>query len=76
MSPKLPVVSDRQLIRTPQKFGYVSVRQKGSHVRMRNAADPQRQSVTIPLHDEIASGTLRRVLRDARVTVEELISAL
>lgn len=76
MSPKLPVVSGRQLIRALQKFGYVEVRQKGSHVRMRNAADSQRQSVTIPLHDEIASGTLRRVLRDARVTIEELISAL
>jgi predicted RNA binding protein YcfA (HicA-like mRNA interferase family) len=76
MSPKLPVVSRRQLIRALQKFGSVEVRQKGSHVRRRNAADPQRQSVTIPLHDEIASGTLRHVLRDVRVTMEELISAL
>jgi len=33
MSPKLPVVSGEELIRALQKFGYVSVRQKGSHVR-------------------------------------------
>jgi predicted RNA binding protein YcfA (HicA-like mRNA interferase family) len=76
MSPKLPVVSGEQLIRALQKFGYISVRQKGSHVRLRHATDPQRQAVTVPLHDEIASGTLRRILRDTRVSVEQLVLAL
>ena len=76
MSPKLPVVSGDQLIRALRKFGYVSVRQKGSHVRLRNANQPQRQSVTVPLHDELAFGTLRRILRDTEVSVEELIAAL
>jgi len=76
MSPKLPVVSGDQLIRALAKFGYVAVRQKGSHVRLRHASDPQRLPVTIPLHDEIAFGTLRRILRDAAVTVEQLVSAL
>lgn len=32
--------------------------------------------VTIPLHDEIAFGTLRRILRDAAVSVEQLIASL
>ena len=76
MSPKLPVVSGDQLIRALAKFGYVAVRQKGSHVRLRHSSDPQRLPVTIPLHDEIAFGTLRRILRDAAVTVEQLVSAL
>jgi predicted RNA binding protein YcfA (HicA-like mRNA interferase family) len=76
MSPKLPVVSGDQLIRALAKFGYVRVRQKGSHVRLRHATDPQRVPVTVPLHNEIAFGTLRRILRDAALTVEQLISAL
>jgi predicted RNA binding protein YcfA (HicA-like mRNA interferase family) len=76
MSPKLPVVSGDELIRALAKFGYVAVRQKGSHVRLRHASDPQRNPVTIPLHDEVAFGTLRRILRDAAVTVEKLLSAL
>ena len=33
MSPKLPVISGEQLIRALRKFGYISVRQTGSHVR-------------------------------------------
>jgi predicted RNA binding protein YcfA (HicA-like mRNA interferase family) len=76
MSPKLPVVSGDDLIRALAKFGYVAVRQKGSHVRLRHASDPQRIPVTIPLHDQVAFGTLRRILRDAAVTVEQLLSAL
>jgi predicted RNA binding protein YcfA (HicA-like mRNA interferase family) len=36
MSPKLPVVSGDKLIRALGKFGYVVVRQKGSHVRLRH----------------------------------------
>jgi predicted RNA binding protein YcfA (HicA-like mRNA interferase family) len=76
MSPKLPVVSGADLIRALGKFGYVTVRQKGSHVRLRHSADPRRLPVTIPLHDEIAFGTLRRILRDAAVTAEQLLAAL
>ncbi len=76
MSPKLPVVSGDQLIRALAKFGYVAVRQKGSHVRLRHSSDPQRLPVTVPLHSEIAFGTLRRILRDAAVTVEQLLAAL
>ena len=60
MTPKLPVVSGENLIRVLEKFGYVRVRQKGSHVRLRHATDPQRLPVTVPLHDEIAFGTLKR----------------
>jgi len=76
MSPKLPVVSGDDLIRALGKFGYVAVRQKGSHVRLRHSADPQRLPVTVPLHNEIAFGTLRRILRDAAITAEELVTAL
>lgn len=76
MSPKLPVISGEQLIRVLHKFGYSSVRQKGSHVRLRHVTDMQRQPVTVPLHPELAAGTLRRVLRDARISVEQLVSAL
>jgi predicted RNA binding protein YcfA (HicA-like mRNA interferase family) len=76
MSPKLPVISGADLIRALGKFGYEAVRQKGSHVRLRHPSDPRRLPVTVPLHAEIAFSTLRRILRDASITVEELLSAL
>jgi predicted RNA binding protein YcfA (HicA-like mRNA interferase family) len=76
MSPKLPVISGDALIRILGKFGYENVRQKGSHVRLRHPSDPKRLPVTVPLHKEIAFGTLRRILRDAAISVDELLAAL
>lgn len=76
MSPKLPVISGANLIRALAKSGYVAVRQKGSHVRLRHSSDPQRLPVTVPLHNEIAFGTLRRILRDVAISVDELLAAL
>ncbi|HKM90356.1 MAG TPA: type II toxin-antitoxin system HicA family toxin [Candidatus Acidoferrales bacterium] len=64
-----------ELIRALAKFWYVVVRQKGSHVRLRHSSDPERVPVTVPLHREVAFETLRRILRDANVTIQQLISA-
>jgi predicted RNA binding protein YcfA (HicA-like mRNA interferase family) len=76
MNPRLPVVSGRQVIRVQERFGYVVVRQKGSRVRLRHASDPQRVAVTVPMHNEIAFGTLKRILQDAQISVEQLVSSL
>jgi predicted RNA binding protein YcfA (HicA-like mRNA interferase family) len=76
MSPKLPVITGEELIRVLRKFGYEVVRQKGSHVRLRNESQPQRLPFTVPLHKEIAPGTLKSILGDASISVEELLAAL
>lgn len=76
MNPRLPVVSGDELVRVLAKFGYEAVRQKGSHVRLRHSTDAKKLPVTVPLHDEIAFGTLRRILRDVGITVEQLIASL
>lgn len=76
MSPKLPVVSGEDIIRVLRKFGYEIVRQKGSHVRLRSESQPQRLPVTVPLHKEIARGTLKSILADASISVEQLLDSL
>lgn len=76
MSPKLPIISGAQLIRVLEECGYTVTRQKGSHVRLHHEKDPQRTPITVPLHDEIALGTLKRILRDSKITKEQLISLL
>jgi len=76
MSPKLPVLSGEDMIRVLQSFGYQVVRQKGSHVRLRNDSAPERLPVTVPLHKELAKGTLKNILSDSGISVEALISSL
>ena len=43
MTPKLPAISGDDLIKALGKFGYVTVRQHGSHVRMHHPTDAQRR---------------------------------
>ncbi len=76
MSPKLPVLSGEELIRILEKFGYVRVRQKGSHVRLRHSTEAQRKSLTVPLHKTLKRGLLHRLLRDARITEQQLAEFL
>ena len=59
---KLPVVSGKQLIKLLARIGYSVVRQKGSHVRLFKSTPVGDHKITIPLHDEIAKGTLNDIL--------------
>jgi len=70
VSERLPVLSGAQLINALRKVGWVSVRQRGSHVRLKH---PDRAvSLVVPLHRELKRGTLAGILRDAGVDREEL----
>ncbi len=71
---RLPLVSGRDLVSALRKFGYEFDRQRGSHMVLRQSQQPHRRLV-VPDHKEIAKGTLRAILRDAGITVDELISA-
>lgn len=71
--PKLPVVSGEEAIRAFERLGYQRVRQKGDHVRLKQAG---RSSISIPLHDPVKRGLLRNAIRDSGFTVEEFRDAL
>lgn len=76
MSPKLPRVDCRELIQALKRAGFEEQRQRGSHLHMRRASDGKR--VTVPVHQgrTIPVGTLRAILRDADVTVDEFLDLL
>jgi predicted RNA binding protein YcfA (HicA-like mRNA interferase family) len=73
--PKLPVIKGSELIAALRKAGFETVRQRGSHVRLRH---PDGRVVTIPIHagEELGRGLLRKILRDADLSVGELINLL
>ena len=70
--PKLPRISGSEAVRALQRLGFEIMRQKGSHVIMRRGSS----GCVVPNHKELKVGTLAGVLRQAGVSVEELISAL
>ncbi len=67
---RLPVVSGDDAIRAFALVGYEVSHQRGSHVMLRHAEPPHRR-LTIPRHKELAKGTLRGLIRDAGLTVDE-----
>ena len=71
---KLPVVSGAQCIKALGQIGFEVYRQRGSHiVIVRNSPPAQ---ATIPNHKELDRGTLRAIIRQAGLTVEEFIALL
>ena len=71
---KLPVVSGADCIKALTKIGFDVVRQRGSHITLVRQ-DPSTQ-LTVPNHKTIAKGTLRSLIRDAGLTVDEFIGLL
>lgn len=71
--PKLPKISGAELIRILERHGYEQVRTKGSHIRLYPPDDFELKKVTVPLHKELKTGTLSNILKDARLTAEDLV---
>ena len=66
----LPVVSGREVVKALGKIEYALDRQRGSHMILRQQNPPHRR-LTVPDHREVAKGTLRAIIRQAGLTVEE-----
>ena len=76
MPPKLPRVSGEEAIRALERFGFVRIRQRGSHVLLKRQTKSEEVGCVVPLHRELAIGTLRNILRQAKVAPEEFIEHL
>ena len=69
---KLPSLSGDELVKALTKAGFQVVRQKGSHVSMKRG----KSRTVIPLHKELAKGTLFGIMKQCGLTKEDLISII
>ncbi len=68
---KLPALRSREAIAVLEKAGFVLHHVTGSHHIMRHK-DNLALRVTVPFHNrDLKTGTLRRIIKDAGLTVEE-----
>lgn len=72
---KLPTVSGSEAIRAFARLDYEVDHQTGSHVILRHQSPPHRR-LTVPNHRELAKGTLRALIREAGLTVDEFVDLL
>lgn len=70
--PKLRRLSGADVVRILEAFGFEVHLQRGSHAKMRRIGpDGTKQTLTIPLHRELDSGTTRAVFRQASRYIAE-----
>lgn len=69
--PELPHTSGAEIVKVFKKLGFFIARQRGSHVVLRR----ENKGCVIPMHKEIAIGTLRSAIKQAGITSEDFINA-
>ena len=74
--PKLSRVSGEEAIQALERLGFARIRQRGSHVVLKRQTPEGEVGCVVPLHRELAIGTLRGILRQAKVTPDEFMDNL
>ena len=69
------MVSGAEVVKAFRKLGYELDEQHGSHMILRHA-DPPHRRLSVPNHRELAKGTLRVLIRESGLTVEEFSQLL
>ncbi len=71
---RIPVVSGKKCVKILEKFGFVVYRQRGSHVTLVRDNPPNQK--TVPLHKELDRGTLKAILKQTNIGLEEFVEKL
>ena len=66
---RLPRVSGRECVQALSRAGFYNRRQRGSHIILRR--DEPFAQVVVPDHRELDTGTLRAIIKQAGLTVEQ-----
>ncbi len=76
MSPKIPIVTAKELIGALKRAGFAKDRQKGGHLTLINPKT--NKTVTIPVHTgvDIGKGLLKKIITDAGLTTDEFVNLL
>ncbi|WP_107668122.1 type II toxin-antitoxin system HicA family toxin [Cyanothece sp. BG0011] len=68
---RLSNISGKKAIRMFEKLGYIQDHQTGSHIILWH---PEKSTLSVPNHKELAPGLLRSLIRQAGITVDEFLS--
>lgn len=67
------MLSGRQVCRLLENHGFAQVRQRGSHVVMQRVSEQGTTTVPVPDHKELRAGTLRSIIRQSGLMVDDFV---
>lgn len=72
MAPRLERLSAREVLEALGSFGFEVVQMRGSHAKLRRLLpDGRRETLTVPLHKNLALGTIQAIYRQAARFIPE-----
>jgi len=74
--PELQKVSGEEAVQALARIGFSKVRQRGSHVMLKKQTAEGEFGCVVPLHRELKIGTLKGILKQAKVSPEEFMANL
>lgn len=75
--PKLPLVSGKDVVKALSKAGFQHIRTRGSHaILTKQDAEKGKITLPVPLHKELAKGTLKSIMNQAGIALEKLLELL
>lgn len=64
------------MIKILSKIGYEHIRTRGSHIIMVKQTENGKKTIPVPNHKELAKGTLKAIMNQAELTLEDLLNLL
>jgi len=74
--PKLPILSGEKLIKALSKIGLKYIRTRGSHAIMTRENEKGKITIPVPLHPELAKGTLKSIMKQSGTSLDELLELI
>ncbi len=74
--PKMPRISGKEFLKILAVFGFEIIRQKGSHVVLKKKTIDGELGTVVPMHKELAEGTIRGILKQAKIDVDDFMKEL
>jgi predicted RNA binding protein YcfA (HicA-like mRNA interferase family) len=73
---KVPSLNYDRVVQALRREGWVIVRQRGSHIRMQKSTKKETLKLIVPAHRPIKRSTLAHILKQAELSVDQLIKLL
>lgn len=73
---KVPNLPYTKIITALERDGWIVVRQRGSHIRLKKTMPDEVLNLTVPAHRPVKRSTLAKILKQARIEVERFLELL
>jgi predicted RNA binding protein YcfA (HicA-like mRNA interferase family) len=73
---KLPILSGRDLAKILSRLDYVHIRTHGSHMILVKQTEKGKKTIPVPNHKELAKGTLKAIMNQVGLKLDDLLNLL